>query len=216
MSDNIDDNEDFDIYADLEGINDNNVDRNNDSIDCDESQIQNNTKVFQTLSTNTQINNDNNNINNVNINNNREDNDLILSELSILEKILANTENQNKDLLKLNQQLKEELEKKDKQLFVLKTNISSLYKTAKAEIERKKREISELRESYDSIVFKRLNNRNDKINSDNYIESRVNDPKVAKTFDSGVKKFCNKSTNTSSDDHIRPGFSPNHYKVFIH
>jgi hypothetical protein len=128
MSNNIEDNDDFDIYADLEDNNDNNFDINNDLIDFNLSQTQSN--CFE--------NNSNNNNNN--------ENDLILSELTILEKSLAKTEFNNKDLLKQNQELRQELIKKDKQLSVLKTNISSLYKTAKAEIERKKREISELRE----------------------------------------------------------------------
>jgi hypothetical protein len=199
MSDNIEDNDDFDIYADLEDNNDKNFDINNDLIDFNLSQTQSN--CFE------------NNSNNNNNNNNNNENDLILSELTILEKSLAKTEFNNKDLLKQNQELRQELVKKDKQLSVLKTNISSLYKTAKAEIERKKREINELREEYDSLVFKRFTNKS--INSNNNSNSnsncfsnqlntglnRVSDEKVDKTSDElSAKKFCNKSTNTSDSD----------------
>lgn len=45
---------------------------------------------------------------------------------------------------------------------ILKANISTLYRTAKAEIERKNARIAELQSELDDLIFKRMNKAKDK------------------------------------------------------
>lgn len=51
---------------------------------------------------------------------------------------------------------------------ILKANISTLYRTAKAEIERKNARISELQSELDDLIFKRMN----KISDENQMKTR--------------------------------------------
>ena len=183
MTDNNEDIDDFDIYADL----DDNIDLNfNETDNCfanykNFSEIDLPSILTKTAETNDEINEkitenqieikDNVDFEteeceisiktkekslNVNKPETEPSNDLILSEITILEKSLHKTEDNNKSLVKQNIELRQQLKEKDKQLTVLKTNISSLFKTAKAEIERKKGEIHELREQLDSMIFRRF------------------------------------------------------------
>ena len=92
-----------------------------------------------------------------------ESNDLILSEITILDNNLQKAQEINKTLQSKNEELMKQLEQKDKQLLILKRNISSLYKTAKAEISRHKRETDDLRSGFDSIIFRRLPRKDQKV-----------------------------------------------------
>lgn len=86
----------------------------------------------------------------------KESSDLLaLNDVSIIEEKLNQINQQNSKLIKDNEMLKEKLANCEQQNKVLRTNISSLYKTAKAEIMRKKREIQELRMELDDLIFKR-------------------------------------------------------------
>lgn len=121
-------------------------------------------------------------------------NDLILNEISILETNLHKTQDMNKNLGSKNEELNKQLEIKDKQLLVLKRNISSLFKTAKAEIARHKREVDELRQELDSMIFRRLPRKEPKVQ-----ESIVTNVEL----NTQNKTFTENSSQTNDRDFTR-------------
>lgn len=74
---------------------------------------------------------------------------------------------------------------------ILKANISTLYRTARAEIARKNDRISELQSSLDDILFKRMNHRAVQSGSLSSTTTTTND-----RSDTGV---CSISTDTSGE-----------------
>lgn len=55
-----------------------------------------------------------------------------------------------------NDQLKKGCTMKDKQIQVLKRNISSLYLTAKSELDRRAEQLARLQAEYDTLIFRRI------------------------------------------------------------
>lgn len=90
--------------------------------------------------------------------------DALLDELQVygklyhLENELAKFKEKNMALVRDNDELRNQIIIKDKQIQILKTNISSLYKTAKMELERRSKEKQELQMEYDNLVFRRIKN----------------------------------------------------------
>lgn len=84
-----------------------------------------------------------------------EDEIFSYNKLHNLEIRTKQLENENKQLKSENEELKKTMELRDKQLKVLKNNISSLYKTAKMELDRKQQLMAELQNKYDQLVFRR-------------------------------------------------------------
>lgn len=102
------------------------------------------------------------------------DEDMLLDELQVygkmyrLENELAKFKEKNMNLVRDNEELRSQIMIKDKQIQILKNNISSLYKTAKMELERRSKEKQELQLEYDTLVFRRMKNlekiKNNKLN----------------------------------------------------
>lgn len=84
----------------------------------------------------------------------------LYGELNTLEAKLEQLGSWNEKLRNENEELRKSATVKDKQIQVLKNNISSLYKTAKLEIDRKNEELANLRREYDSVVFRRISQHN--------------------------------------------------------
>ncbi|KAH9397742.1 hypothetical protein TYRP_004068 [Tyrophagus putrescentiae] len=93
--------------------------------------------------TSTTTNNNNNNNNNKS---SLDDEVLFFGHLGSLETETLTTENE---------QLKATLATKERTIAVLRNNISSLYKTAKLELERRSAELAEVRREYDTLIFRR-------------------------------------------------------------
>ena len=78
-----------------------------------------------------------------------------LNEVSIVDDLNDKLERKNEKISKELEQVKEELARMTRINKILKTNISSLFKTAKAELERKNERIAQLTQQYDDLVFRR-------------------------------------------------------------
>lgn len=108
----------------------------------------------------------------------------LYSELNSLETEVARLREENQRLLLENEDYNKNITIKDKQIKVLKNNISSLYKTAKLEIDRKDQELANLQREFDSVVFRRISttsqvNSNQKTDLNINIEStKQNQPNV--------------------------------------
>ncbi|RWS15942.1 CASP8-associated protein 2-like protein [Dinothrombium tinctorium] len=79
-----------------------------------------------------------------------------LSDACLIESSFEKLRTENERLVVNIGDLSAKLAKKEKENRVLKANISSLYKTAKAEMERKNNEIGELRRNLDSLIFRQM------------------------------------------------------------
>ncbi|KAH7637098.1 hypothetical protein HUG17_7304 [Dermatophagoides farinae] len=93
-----------------------------------------------------------------------EDSDQLFDELQVygklyrLETEITRLTKENATLSKDNETLRKQISIKDGQLKVLKNNISSLYKTAKLELDRRLSEKQELQNQYDAFVFRKIKN----------------------------------------------------------
>mgnify|MGYP002716669649 CR=1 FL=1 len=93
-----------------------------------------------------------------------EDSDQLFDELQVygklyrLETEITRLTKENATLSKDNETLRKQISIKDGQLKVLKNNISSLYKTAKLELDRRLSEKQELQNQYDALVFRKIKN----------------------------------------------------------
>jgi len=81
---------------------------------------------------------------------------LLFSELNSVENEVKCLRKHNQTLAEQNAALKGNLAAKERQIKILKNNISSLYKTAKMELDRRCQEIADLRREYDSLIFRRI------------------------------------------------------------
>lgn len=77
------------------------------------------------------------------------------NRLHNLEARTKQLEEENGQLKSENEELKKTMAMRDKQLKVLKNNISSLYKTAKLELDRRQQLMADLQNKYDQLVFRR-------------------------------------------------------------
>ncbi|XP_027204410.2 uncharacterized protein LOC113798123 [Dermatophagoides pteronyssinus] len=82
----------------------------------------------------------------------------VYGKLYRLESELTRLTKENTKLNNDNETLRKQISIKDGQINVLKNNISSLYKTAKLELDRRLIEKQELQNQYDTLVFRRIRN----------------------------------------------------------
>lgn len=80
---------------------------------------------------------------------------LFFNQLGSLEAEVKELRTVRQTLTTENEHLKATLATKERTIQVLRNNISSLYKTAKLELERRSLEIAEVRREYDTLVFRR-------------------------------------------------------------
>lgn len=102
--------------------------------------------------TSTTTNNNNNNNNNKS---SLDDEVLFFGHLGSLETEVKELRAVRQTLTAENEQLKATLATKERTIAVLRNNISSLYKTAKLELERRSAELAEVRREYDTLIFRR-------------------------------------------------------------
>lgn len=80
---------------------------------------------------------------------------LFFSQLGSLEAEVKELRTVRQTLTTENEHLKAVVATKERTIQVLRNNISSLYKTAKLELERRSLELAEVRREYDTLVFRR-------------------------------------------------------------
>ena len=131
MSPNLksDNDDDFDIYGDLDGQTKN--------IDSKQNSLMLSTE-YDSLN----------------------DEVLLYNELNSLDAEVKELRRDKKTLTEENVSLKASLSAKERQVLVLKNNISSLYKTAKLELDRRSNDLANLRREYDSLIFRRRTSQN--------------------------------------------------------
>ncbi|XP_053204082.1 uncharacterized protein LOC128388676 [Panonychus citri] len=78
-----------------------------------------------------------------------------LNDIAILQDSHDKLEKENEKIIMELGQIKEQLARMTRVNKILKSNISSLYKTAKAELDRKNDRIAELTRQYDDLIFRR-------------------------------------------------------------
>ena len=81
--------------------------------------------------------------------------DLDLFDESIIEKQFSTMEEENRSLKEKLGQMSKRQSVLEKENRILKANISSLYKTAIAEVDRKNCQINELRSELDDLILRR-------------------------------------------------------------
>ena len=81
--------------------------------------------------------------------------DFDLFDESIIEKQFSSIEEENRKLKEKMDQMKQRQNLLEKENRILKANISSLYKTAIAEVDRKNSQINELRSELDDLILRR-------------------------------------------------------------
>lgn len=81
--------------------------------------------------------------------------DFDLFDESIIEKKFSSIEEENRKLKEKMDQMGKRQNLLEKENRILKANISSLYKTAIAEVDRKNSQINELRSSLDDLILRR-------------------------------------------------------------
>lgn len=85
--------------------------------------------------------------------------DFDLFDESIIEKQFSSLEEENGKLKEKMDQMKQRQSVLEKENRILKANISSLYKTAIAEVDRKNSQINELRSQLDDLILRRQDRR---------------------------------------------------------
>lgn len=81
--------------------------------------------------------------------------DFDLFDESIIEKKFSSIEEENRKLKEKVDELRKRQDRVEKENRILRANISSLYKTAIAEVDRKNSQINDLRSQLDDLILRR-------------------------------------------------------------